>query len=42
MWIARVATPEDVIVSKLLWLQQGPTERSTDGIRGIVRTRGGA
>jgi Nucleotidyl transferase AbiEii toxin, Type IV TA system len=38
--IARVATPEDVIVSKLLWLQQGATERSTDDIRGIVRARG--
>ncbi len=37
---ARVATPEDVIISKLLWLQQGATERSTDDVRGIVRARG--
>ena len=39
--IARVATAEDVIISKLLWLQQGATERSADDIRGIVRARGG-
>jgi hypothetical protein len=38
--IARVATAEDVIISKLLWLQQGATERSADDIRGIVRARG--
>jgi hypothetical protein len=37
---ARIATPEDVIISKLLWLQQGATERSADDIRGIVRARG--
>jgi hypothetical protein len=39
--IARVATAEDVIISKLLWLQQGATERSADDIRGIVGARGG-
>jgi hypothetical protein len=39
--IARVATAEDVIISKLLWLQPGATERSADDIRGIVRARGG-
>jgi len=38
--IARVATPEDVIISKLLWLQQGATERSAADVRGIVRARG--
>jgi hypothetical protein len=38
--IARVATPEDVIISKLLWLQEGATERSADDVRGIVRARG--
>jgi hypothetical protein len=38
--MARVATPEDVIISKLLWLQQGATERSADDVRGIVRARG--
>ena len=38
--IARVATPEDVIISKLLWLQHGATERSTADVRGIVRARG--
>lgn len=37
---ARVATPEDVIISKLLWLQQGATESSADDVRGIVRARG--
>ena len=39
--IARVATAEDVIIGKLLWLQQGATERSADDIRGIVRAREG-
>jgi hypothetical protein len=38
---AKVATPEDAIISKLLWLQQGATERSLDDIRGILRTRAG-
>lgn len=37
---ARVATAEDVIISKLLRLQQGATERSADDIRGILRARG--
>ncbi len=35
--MARVATPEDTIISKLLWLRQGATERSTEDIRGILR-----
>ena len=34
---ARVATPEDAIISKLLWLRQRATERSAEDIRGIVR-----
>ena len=38
--IAQGATAEDVISSKLLRLQQGATERSTDDIRGVVRARG--
>ena len=37
---ARVATPEDVIISKLLWLQQGATEKSANDVCGIVRARG--
>ena len=37
---ARIATPEDVIISKLLWLQQGATDRSSDDVHGIVRARG--
>jgi hypothetical protein len=39
--IARVATPEDTVISKLLWLQQGATERSTEDIRGILRAHPG-
>ena len=40
--VARVATPEDVIIiSKLLWLRQGATERSAADVRGIVRPTGG-
>lgn len=39
--IARVATPEDTVVSKLLWLRQGATERSTEDIRGILRAHPG-
>ena len=35
--MGRVATPEDAIISKLLWLRQGATERSVEDIRGIVR-----
>jgi hypothetical protein len=38
---ARVATPEDVIISKLLWLRQGATERSVEDIRGILRAHPG-
>ena len=38
---ARVATPEDVIVSKLLWLRQGATERSAEDVQGILRARSG-
>lgn len=38
--VGRVATPEDVIISKLLWLHEGATERSADDVRGIVRARG--
>ena len=34
---ARVATPEDAIISKLVWLRQRATERSAEDIRGIVR-----
>ena len=39
---ARVATPEDVILSKLLWLRRGGTERSAEDIRGILRAHAGA
>ena len=35
--LARVASPEDAIISKLLWLRQGATERSEEDIRGILR-----
>lgn len=38
---AKVVYPEDAIISKLLWLRQGATERSVDDIRGIVRTHKG-
>ena len=38
---ARVATPEDTIISKLLWLRQGATERTTGDIRGILRAHPG-
>ena len=38
---ARVATPEDVIISKLLWLQEGATERSAEDIQGILRAHAG-
>jgi len=39
--IAWVATPEDTIISKLLWLRQGATERATEDIRGILRAHAG-
>ena len=39
--IARVATPEDTVTSKLLWLRQGATEHSTEDIRGILRAHAG-
>lgn len=39
--IARVATPEDTVISKLLWLRKGATERSTEDIRGILRAHPG-
>ncbi len=39
--LARVATPEDAIISKLLWLQQGATERSQEDIRGVLRAYAG-
>ena len=39
--MARVATPEDAIISKLLWLRQGATERSAEDIRGILRLHAG-
>ena len=39
--LARVATPEDAIISKLLWLQQGATERSEEDIRGVLRIYAG-
>ncbi len=39
--IARVGSPEDTIISKLLWLRQGATERSTEDIRGILRAHPG-
>ena len=38
---ARVATPEDVIISKLLWLRQGATERNVEDIQGILRAHPG-
>jgi hypothetical protein len=34
-------TPEDTIISKLLWLRQGATERATEDIRGILRAHAG-
>ncbi len=40
--LARVATPEDAIISKLLWLQQGATERSEEDIRGVLRIHAGS
>ncbi len=39
--LARVATPEDAIISKLLWLRQGATERSQEDIRGVLRIHAG-
>ena len=39
--LAPVATAEDAIISKLLWLQQGATERSEEDIRGILRMSAG-
>ncbi len=39
--IARVATPEDTVVSKLLSLRQGATEHGTEDIRGILRAHPG-
>ncbi len=39
--LARVATPEDVIISKLLWLRQGATERSEEDVRGVLRVCAG-
>lgn len=39
--LARVATPEDAIISKLLWLRQGATERSQEDIRGVLRAYAG-
>lgn len=38
---ARVATPEDAIISKLLWLRQGATERNVEDIQGILRAHAG-
>ena len=38
---AKVATPEDAIISKLLWLKHGATERSLGDIRGILRAHPG-
>lgn len=38
---ARVATPEDAVISKLLWLRQGATERSKEDIRGVLRIHAG-
>ena len=38
---ARVATPEDVIISKLPWLRQGATERSAEDIQGVLRVHSG-
>ena len=40
--LARVATPEDAIISKLLWLRQGATERSEEDIRGVLRIHAGS
>ncbi len=39
--LARVATPEDAIISKLLWLRQRATERSHEDIRGVLRASAG-
>jgi hypothetical protein len=39
---AKVATPEDAIISKLLWLRQGAAERSREDIRGILRAHSGS
>lgn len=39
--IARVATPEDTVISKLLWLRRGATERSAEDIQGILRAHAG-
>jgi hypothetical protein len=38
---ARVATAEDAIISKLRWLRQGATGRSTEDIQGILRAHAG-
>lgn len=38
---ARVATAEDAILSKLLWLRRGGSERSAEDIRGILRAHAG-
>jgi len=38
---ARVATPEDAVISKLLWLRRGATERSAEDIQGILRAHAG-
>jgi len=38
---AQVATPEDAVISKLLWLRQGASERSAEDIRGILRAHAG-
>ena len=40
--LARVATPEDAIISKLLWLRQGATERSEEDIRASCASMPGA
>ncbi len=40
--LARVATPEDAIISKLLWLRRGATERSAEDVRAILRAQPGA
>jgi hypothetical protein len=37
----RVATAEDAIISKLLWMRQGATGRSTEDIQGILRANAG-
>ncbi len=37
----KTSIPEDTVISKLLWLRQGATERSTEDIRGILRAHPG-